>query len=487
MISLTKRISIFRSLFIAVFCCALGTTTISAQANDQSPPSAGDLREEQRQIGNAYLGDADFQLKRTRERLGVNNFRLAQQSGLWALEQLAYAKRRLEKHAPRIETAVGLFGRVTEGTRKDLRESYRVIRERYVEVEEKIEVVAEALKKAGWPILSNTLSEVRSGGDPDAAVSRGLQAAGESGQGDSMGGESAVGGPGGATGGGGTASVVGSGGDVQTVPGGVMHRGQKIPGTYDPATNTVTSPEFGTLQLGSVQTNAAGVSFYQTDKGVWMTPPGILIPGAKLNPDGTITFADGSTSSIDDVKVGPDGKVSNGRAAASMQWDGNGMPPKNSKILDQNGREITITRPFKDGVALEVEVKYLGAANTILQREEKIELRMVKTEGTNIRVQRTPIESRTWSLRIDFAGQPAQDGKLTGKLTVADAAGASGLTVESLEVESDDGQRPSLQKAGDGQTYSVTFTKSGDYTAIASGTTDWGSVFKIEAILPIGL
>ena len=104
---------------------------LSAQTPSQ-PPTVGDLKEEQRIIGFANFGDAEFQIKTARERLGVNNSKLAQQSGLWALEQLAYAKRRLERHAPRIEQAVGFFGRASESTRKDLRESYGKLRERYV-------------------------------------------------------------------------------------------------------------------------------------------------------------------------------------------------------------------------------------------------------------------------------------------------------------------------------------------------------------------
>ncbi|MBM3856224.1 MAG: hypothetical protein FJ399_24205, partial [Verrucomicrobia bacterium] len=177
---------------------------LHAQANPPERPSPGDLREEQRLIDKAYLGDADFQIKRARERLGAGNNRLAQQSGLWALEQVAYAKRRLEKHAPKIEEAGGFFGRATEGTRKELRESYAKVRENYVNIEERLDGLAEGLKKAGMPILAETLNNVRSASGDDAvrAVNDGLRRAGERGQGDKAGGETISGGTGGGGGGG---------------------------------------------------------------------------------------------------------------------------------------------------------------------------------------------------------------------------------------------------------------------------------------------
>src|SRR5262249_36775040 len=149
---------IFRPLLVSVMTLGFGSG-LFAQSNQQPHrPTVGEIKEEQRLIDHAYLGDADFQIKRAKERLGGGHNRLAQQSGLWALEQLAYAKRRLEKHAPKIEEAAGLFlERATESTRKELRESYAKVREDYANTEERLDGLADTLKKAGMPILSETL------------------------------------------------------------------------------------------------------------------------------------------------------------------------------------------------------------------------------------------------------------------------------------------------------------------------------------------
>lgn len=471
------------------------TTRIEAQPK---PPTLANLKEEQRKADIAYLNEAESEIRTARERLGGNEPRLAQISGFRALAKLGRAREILDPHPERIEELRRIF--LSESSRKDLRANYTKVRDHYNSVEERIESIAEALDKVGYPILKKTLGDYRAASSPAEAmnaIGNGAAAAGASG-GDIP---PATNPP--------AASISPSSSGVSlpsgfsTAPGGagvVTPGGNTIPGTVLANGKVDGGPGVGIIDLNSRQVNKDGVEFFQTSEGVWMTPPGILLRGAKLNPDGTITFADGSTSAINDVKRNADGTITvgnpprsfnpaTGRSAPSVApgFGGNGHLPSGTKVYDQNGKEVTVTRPFKDGVALEVEAKYLGAANTILQREEKIELRMVSSEGSTVRVKRTAIESRSWSLRVDFKSAGNQDGKLTGTIGVVDAAGAGGLEVKSIEVSSDDGSSAPVQRGSEGAPHTVTFAKSGDYTAVATGETDWGSTFKIEAILPIGL
>lgn len=507
-----------RSLILIIGVSLASSLFAQNQSGTSDYISAGDIRQEQRQIQNAYLGDANAYIKVARERLGVGNNRLAQQSGLWALEQLAYAKRKLERHAPKIEEVRTWIGaRVSESTRKELRDSYAKVRQQYVDTEEKLDILAQALQKAGFGILSEALDNVRSSSGDGAvnAALQGLQKAGVQGKGD-MGGPvptvapSADVPPAAAAA---TTVAIGNSGLQGTVgPNGVTIGSTVIPGTYDAASNTIQSPQYGRVQLGTAQTNAQGVTFLQTDKGVLVVPPGTLIPGATLNPDGTIRFADGSTASINDVSAAngvisvnipgkgqvtldpntgmPVAAAGMGAAAGFGGADSargfNGNP--RGTLVDANGNPITVdgdAPPFQNGERTFIRRVYIGARDTILQRETKVTQRLMEASGSNWKVEETLGESRSWSLSVDLQNAQKGSGKLTGTLVVVDAGGVSDFSVSSMQVEDDAGQKAAVQKAGAG--FSVTFTKSGDYTAIAEGSTNWGSRFRLEATFPVGV
>lgn len=447
------RVRNLRSLLASVLALGLGSS-LFAQSNPPPRPRVGDLREEQRLIDNAYLGDADFQIKRARERLGGGNNRLAQQSGLWALEQVAYAKRRLERHAPKIEEAGGLFlERATESTRKDLRESYAKVREKYVNTEERLDDLAEALKKAGLPILSETLNNVRSSSGDDAvrAVNDGLRRAGEKGQGDKAGGET-------------ISEGTGAGGSAAT----------------------------------AAQANAQGVRFQQTPDGVLVIPPGVLIAGARLGPNGTIIFKDGTTASINDIRPGRGNTltVTDPRTGSTKQIDPSGdltqsttdrnirkqwpdrLPP-DVTVVDQNGRKITVGPDWRNGEQTGISKDYIDVTGGMLESETKVTRKLIEATGSVWKAQEIPGERRNWNFSIRVGDEKKASGSISFLLTV-DGGGPAGFTIRSWEVIDANGSRAAVTPAAGKPEAVATFTKGGKYDSFAVGETEWGTAFRIK-------
>jgi hypothetical protein len=449
------RIRLSSSLLVSVLALGLGSSLL-AQSNPPPRPKVGDIREEQRLIDKAYLGDADFQIKRARERLGIGNHRLAQQSGLWALEQVAYAKRRLERHAPKIEGAAGfIFERTSEATRKELRESYALVRENYVNTEERLDNLAEALKKAGLPILSETLSNVRaaSGDDAIKAANAGLMRAGEAAQGDKVGGETVTG--------------VGSGG----AGGG------------------------GSPSAATEQTNAQGVRFQQTADGVMVIPPGTLIKGARLGPNGTIIFPDGTTASINNIKPGPGNTLTvtdasgNTRqidpSTGTISSGGGGGPgfsgslPPGITVVDANGRKITVGPDWKNGEQTGISKDYIDVTGGMLDSETKVTRKLMETSGSVWKAQEIPGERRVWNFTIRLGDEKKATGSISFLLTV-DGGGPTGFTIRSWEVVDANGTRAAVAPGANAAEAVATFTKGGKYDTFAVGETDWGTPFRIK-------
>jgi hypothetical protein len=441
-----------RTLTILSFV-ALGASLLSA-----NPPTVGDLKEEQRQIGNAYLGDAVFQIRQSRERLGAGNPRLGQQSGLWALEQLAFAKRRLERHAARIEEARGLFGRATEGTRVDLRKSYAGTRQRYVEVEEQVDTLAIRLKELGYPILARALDKVRaSAGGEEAvkAVQEAMRNAGVTERGENFGG--------------GSSSAISDG----PISGGSSSGGDSTAGS--------SSKEI-TLGDGTrVTVDPAGNVYVNGKK----------IQGLRYDPaTGQFVLANGSSVSPADLKIDPEtGLPASSKSGSARGASYSGHVPSGTRLVDRNGNSVTVdgdAPPFQNGKRSFVRKVYRGTANTQLQREVKVNQQLLEAGDKVFKVEESLGESRSWSLSIVLGDTKHGEGKLTSTLRVEDASNNSGLGVSGVTVISDSGQRASVQPASEGA-YNVTFTQDGDYTAVAEGKTDWGSVFRIESSFPIAL
>jgi hypothetical protein len=447
------RIRILRPLLISVLALGFGSRSF-AQSNPPPPrPTVSELREEQRLIEHAYLGDADFQIKRARERLGGGNNRLAQQSALWALEQIAYAKRRLERHAPKIEIVDVVF--FPESTRKDLRASYEKLRESYSNMEERLDFLADALKKAGMPILSETLNNVRSSSGEDAvkAVNEGLRRAGEAAQGDKAAGETVKGGP--------------------------------------DTSNSATAAD---------QANAQGVRFQQTPDGVMVIPPGLLIKGARLGPGGTIIYSDGTSGSINDVKPGPGNTLTvtnpaTGRAAAidpstglpgsGGGGDGGGGGNSNftgagpTTAVDKNGRKITIGPEWNHGKQEGVSKDYIDVAGGMLDSETKVIRTIIDSSSNPWKIDEAPGERINWNFSIRVGDEKKASGSISFLLTV-DGGGPTGFTIKSWEVVDANGSRAAVVPNAGKPEAVATFTKGGKYDSFAVGQTDWGTPFRIK-------
>jgi hypothetical protein len=446
---------------LAVFTLAgVGfVSQLSAQGGAAEKPSVGDLKEEQRKISNAYLGDADFQLKTARERLGTNNHRLSQQSGLWAVEQLAYAKLRLEKHAPKIEEAQGIFGRASEGTRKELRDAYAKVRQNYVDIEERVDIVAQALEKAGWPILAKTLAKVRGSSGQGAidAVREGLNSAGQQGKGDQLGGGAGAGGGGGGGegGGGGPAALTGGGTAMQnganvtfSFPDGTSMSAQNC--TLSADGKTLNSPDVGPIDVSSIRKDA----------------------------NGNIV---GKTMDGRDVYLGKDGKwhVGSPGGASNRTTINNRGPQQGDTYINEKGERITIGPDWKEPPREGVSKDYIGGGGARLMSETKVTRQMVSAGAGQWKSQETPGEARPWNLSIRVGEQKRSGDGSTMNLTL-DAGGSGAIARATWEVvDQASGTRATVAPGSSPTEGVATFTKPGDYTITATGETDWGSPFRI--------
>jgi hypothetical protein len=466
-------------------------SSLPAQSTPPARPSVGDLREEQRKIDNAYLGDAEFQIKRARERLGTGSNRLAQQSGLWALEQLAYAKRRLESHAPKIEEAGGIFGRAIESTRKDLRESYAKIRENYVNIEERLDVLAEALKKAGLPILAETLNQVRSESGDGAvrAAQAGLRAAGERAQGDKLGGSDGGSAPdagagsamssGGGTGGGSHAMQNGSNVTVPVAGGNPV----SLPGTLSADGRYIDSPEFGRIDVSSVRTLADGTVVAKSDRGVvYLGKDGKwhLLRGAQIDDNGNVTTASGETGPLSKFINASSGMMGGSASAPS------GPDPRkftgdtgDRTVIDaKTGKRIRVGPKWENGEQKAVATEYGDEEGGVLLSETQITRKLVEASGAEWKAVESPGQNRSWDLNLKKGEEKSANGSVSFTLGVT-SSGSGGFQIESWQIVNERGDRAAVSPAS-GNEVTATFTKEGRYSIAANGKTDWGTPFRVK-------
>src|SRR3954463_14047100 len=121
---------------------------VSAQPAAPQPPSPREVREEQRIILNAYIMRGEQYLSKSREQLADNRLASSKENGLHAIELLARAKAKLDRHPEKIEQLHGLF--IGEGTREDLRKNLREnIDPRYFSLQERLDSVADQLAQKG--------------------------------------------------------------------------------------------------------------------------------------------------------------------------------------------------------------------------------------------------------------------------------------------------------------------------------------------------
>jgi hypothetical protein len=250
---------------------------------------------------------------------------------------------------------------------------------------------------------------------------------------------------------------------------------------------------------GGSQALAGGGSIAATAGGVALTSASgqtAMIPGATPAGGGKVRLADGTEVDPTGCTVLPDGsiKLADGRivkdgkivAAAAA---GPVTPPKDAKIFDADGNEVSDEFVWENGEGKGVDKVYVGGKGMRLTRETKVSVRAMPsaTKANTYEVTKTPGEARTWALVV--APVPGSDKKSSGSLTLtlalSDRGGLTGFTVAKWEITSPAGS-PSLGGNAGPQT-TATFTATATYTIQVSGTTDWGSPFLIKSSLPVGV
>jgi hypothetical protein len=491
------------------------------------------------------ITNAEANYKRCKERLGEGQFRLSQQSGLWALELMAACKELMRPHSDRIEEARNAMGwRVSESTREELRKSYKRIQDLYFTLEERMENTAAVLAEKGYPLLKEAIGRVKNStnsGQTNDILNDVFRKAGESRKESTPGANDTGGtGTGGSTGGGGGDSGFGAApsGPVATQNGPICvlkptsKRSQiNIPGTVTNNGKTILSPEFGAIDVGSEVTLSNGTSLFQSDKGVVVVFPDgskYLIGGAKLNPDGTITMSDGRVINGSDLAQSvPPGKLvintPNGPVSVPtvVAMDPLGKPlleqprtqpstprdnPPNiyptdnkpytggvgeKKLLDKNGNPLVRDPnfpPFEQGERKGVRCSYIGGFDKLLTKETMIVQTVTQASATELRVSETKGEERSWDMDITELGKKTATGSLEASFQLVDKNGRREFTVDKWYAVDGSGNRASaeaLQGQPEGQ--KITFSKSGSYKVTVEGKTDWNSKFTVEVDYTVGI
>ena len=465
------RSSVFRSLLVVLSGLSLGSGLFAQNQSQPELPSVGDLREEQRIINNAYLARGESFVAKAKEQIADNLLRPAKENGFYAVELLSRARKLLDKHPSRIEQARGIFGRVTESTREELRKNLREqIDPRFFGLQSKLEGLASILVGKGDSSLQQALDAAKVG--DTARVEQLMRAQGIT---PKEGGTGSVGPAGGGAGAipgipGATVAQAGAGQVALNLPGiGAVN----LPGTLSADGRYIDTPDFGRIDLSTGKVLPDGSVAFQSDKGLvirgrdgkWH-----LVSGAELNPDGTATTADG--------KRVPAESLAN--AGGINPGSFNGRVPPGTVVIDQNGNRITIDADFENGEQTGVKKEYIGGAGATLVSETKVTRKLIQASGSEWRVNVAPGESRSWNFSIRMGDQKSSNGTVTLTLTV-DGGGSTAFKIRSWEIADDKGNRASVTPSASNPAEAVaTFTKGGEYSITVAGETDWASAFRVK-------
>lgn len=293
------------------------------------------------------------------------------------------------------------------------------------------------------------------------------------------------GGSSGGGGGGGTTAIPGVGGSATqsgsavalSIPG--KPAVPPIPGTLSPDGRFIDSPEFGRIDLGTMRTLPDGTVVAMSDRGlVYLGPDGRwrLLAGAKLNPDGTVTTADGRTGPLSSLLGGGGGASGGGRGGSAPF---SGKIPDNVTVVGPDGKRITVGPEWKDGEQKGVSKDYIDVNGGMLDSETRVTRKIVESTGNVWKVQETPGERRNWNFTIRVGAENKASGSISFPLTV-DGGGPTGFTIKSWEAIDSSGTRASVAPAAGKPEAVVTFTKGGRYETFASGETEWGTPFRIK-------
>lgn len=500
-------------LCLAIFGL-LAPSLFSAQPAQptRQAPSARELREEQRIILNAYVKRGEEYLSKSREQLFDNRLKASKENGFHALELLARARAKLDKHPERIEQVRGLFsGSNREELRKNLKEN---IDPRYFSLQEHLENIAGQLAGKGDSSLQSSLSDAKAGNVDEvvrAIRNQNISVISSDDEGASSSDDSfdSSEGRGSSSNSGSSNSIpLSSGGSVSqespnsvgfNLPGG-SH--VSIPGTLSSDGSSVDSPQYGRVDLGSGVKLADGSTAFQTSKGVLVIGADgsqKFIPNAKLNPDGSAKLADGSTVSLsnlrrdpstgalvtgDNVRINSQGIAEGGGSRAGAGGDVGrtftGRVPSGVAFVDENGNPVTVDPDWENGEQKGTRRDYLGGRGARLVSETKVTRKIVQSTGNQYTVSVVPGESRTWKLAIGTGETRNVNGSVQVTLTLADGAGLSDFSVKNWEAVSTSGGRATVTPSpGNPNEAVATFTQDGDYEISVTGETGWGSPFRI--------
>lgn len=466
-----------------LFFSIVGLTLASALTGQTAPATTkiklSDLRKEQDVLANAYLTMGEGDVARALQRIGTNASGLARENALYAAEMVARAKRLIDFHSPRIAYAHGVFFPATKEDKQALYNHVNtVLRPRLFSLEEQL--VGLGLR-IGDRALQDAIDQARVG--DLSGVEREMKKTGQrqrgADQGDASNPEAATG----------TASgpaAAESEGDV---------------GQIDPT---------------SRQTTGSGLQLFQTSKGVVVVHPDgsrTFYPGAKLNPDGTITLLDGTKIAGNSIRQNSDGSTTAqtttganvvidagkstpvaGSANPPARGDvqralASGLPPV-GKLRDENGAPVDYDNdapPFVNGERRWVRKSYDGGFGRLLKAEKKVHQKLVDVSADLWRRKETIEATRNWALDMKTLDQRAIEGGFEAILSVQDGNGQTAFSCTQWDIEDDNGVKARLAPVdGNPNARRVTFSRSGIYTVTIEGRTEWGSSFVVEYNFPVG-
>lgn len=498
---MTTSRRLFHLLIFIISGCLLALLPLHA-APPSEPPSAREIREEQRIILNAYIIRGEEYLTRSRDELADGRLKASKENGFHAVELLARAKAKLDRHPERIEQVRGIFGGMN---REDFRKNLKTnIDPRYFRLQERLENIASQLAAKGDSSLQNSLMAAEHGNVARVLQDKAAQGLGAIASDTSDGG----------IGSGSTPSTGGSGG-IPSLPGSAISQegpnrvGLDLPGLPHVSIagnrstdgESIDSPQYGRVDLASGTKLPDGSVAFQTSKGVLVINPDgsqNFIPGAKLNPDGSATLANGSSVSLanlhrdpssgdlvtgDNKHIDAEGRAregGSGGSANSVNRNFTGRASPNMTFVDEHGNPITVDPDWENGEQRGVRREYLGGKGARLVSETKVVRKIAQASGSQYVVNVIPGESRSWKLSIATGETHNASGTVQIALTLADAGGLSDFTVKNWDAVSTTGGRASIvgnpEKPNEG---TATFTQDGDYEISVTGETGWGSPFRI--------
>ena len=459
-----------------------------------TPPTytKGQLQTEQR-VMEAYISDANYQIDRGIKAVGADLPDSAKVSLLRATSRVGQVDSLMKAHPEHIENLAFSLLYTREGMRKELREAYGKLREKFGAVEDAMYALRRDMLRKGLfgedlkgqvavlDAASKLLPEIERKDPAMAAKIRETMdeinnalAAGDTAKAETLIKQ--------------LSDTLGGAGYTQDID----QAKQKI--------NEAAAGGGEAMAPAAPQTLAGGGSVSPSAGGVTVTGKDgqmAMVPGAASIGGGKVRLADGNEVDLNGSKVLPDGSIllADGRTIRDGKLvAGGGMaravtPTRGATLLDADGNEIADEFVWENGEGKGVDKVYVGGRGMRLTRETKVTVRATPSaaKANTYEVTKTPGESRSWAFVIaPVAGSEKKAaGHLTFALALTDHNGGTGFAVTKWDITSPAGT-PSLGESSGAQVM-ATFDASATYAIQVSGTTDWASPFVIKASLPVGV